>query len=243
MQTASTSKNTSTSPRFEFWFEFASTYSYLSAGRITDLARIAGIPITWRPFLLGPIFQSQGWNDSPFNLYPAKGRYMWRDLERKCEQYDLAYQKPSEFPRNGLHAARIVTALLENAKTTQHVPAFIRAIYEANFARDHNIAEEFVLNEILRELGLTSDELSEIVSLSKTSEIKLKLRETTKRAQALEIFGAPSFTISYRSAGSANSDIKANENDPGQMTELFWGDDRLEDAFAFYHKIQSLQET
>src|SRR5262245_34579631 len=66
-------------PSLEFWFEFASTYSYPAAARITGAARDARIRIVWRPFLLGPIFASQGWRDSPFNIYPAKGRYMWRD--------------------------------------------------------------------------------------------------------------------------------------------------------------------
>ena len=55
-------------PSMEFWFEFASTYSYLAAARIEQLANAAGVVIVWRPFLLGPIFKSQGWNDSPFNV-------------------------------------------------------------------------------------------------------------------------------------------------------------------------------
>ena len=67
----------------EFWFEFASTYSYPAALRIESLAQSQGVPV-WKPFLLGPVFRSQGWSDSPFNLFPAKGRYMCRDLERIC---------------------------------------------------------------------------------------------------------------------------------------------------------------
>jgi 2-hydroxychromene-2-carboxylate isomerase len=51
----------------EFWFDFASTYSYPAAMRLEAAASRAGVPIAWRPFLLGPIFQAQGWNDSPFN--------------------------------------------------------------------------------------------------------------------------------------------------------------------------------
>jgi 2-hydroxychromene-2-carboxylate isomerase len=52
--------------------------------RIAPLTKARGVSVRWRPFLLGPIFKSQEWDDSPFNLYPAKGRYMWRDLERIC---------------------------------------------------------------------------------------------------------------------------------------------------------------
>ena len=75
--------------RLEFWYEFASTYSYLSAMRIEKVAAAAKVEVAWRPFLLGPIFRAQGWDDSPFNLYPAKGRYMWRDLERLAAGYGL----------------------------------------------------------------------------------------------------------------------------------------------------------
>src|SRR5580704_7030122 len=65
----------------DFWFEFASTYSYPAAMRIAPLAREAGVTVRFRPFLLGPVFQAQGWSTSPFNLYVAKGGNMWRDLE------------------------------------------------------------------------------------------------------------------------------------------------------------------
>ena len=52
----------------QFWFDFASTYSYLSAMRIDVLAAARGVHVAWRPFLLGPIFSAQGWTTSPFNI-------------------------------------------------------------------------------------------------------------------------------------------------------------------------------
>jgi 2-hydroxychromene-2-carboxylate isomerase len=60
------------SARLEFWYDFASTYSYLSAMRIEALAAAAGAEVAWKPFLLGPIFHAQGWTTSPFNLYPPR---------------------------------------------------------------------------------------------------------------------------------------------------------------------------
>ena len=66
----------------EFWFDFASTYSYVAAMRIDELCRDAGVELIWKPFSLGPIFERQGWNDSDFSLNPMRGAYMWRDLER-----------------------------------------------------------------------------------------------------------------------------------------------------------------
>jgi hypothetical protein len=105
-----------------FWFEFASTYSYPAAMRIEALAAERGVDVRWRAFLLGPIFRAQGWNDSPFNLYPAKGRYMWRDLERICSAQGIPFNRPSVFPRNGLLAAR-VACLAPSDKTRKRSSA------------------------------------------------------------------------------------------------------------------------
>ena len=130
----------------QFCFEFASTYSYPAACRIEDVAGQAGIPLEWRPFLLGPVFRSQGWNDSPFNLFPAKGRYVWRDLERVCAKHGVPFRRPSQFPRNGLLAARIACL----AAAEEWCPAFVRAVYHANFADDRDIADPAVVIELLR---------------------------------------------------------------------------------------------
>ena len=97
--------------RAEFWYEFASSYSYPAAMRVEALAAERGVALAWRPFLLGPLFAAQGWRDSPFNLYPAKGRYMWRDLERICGALGLPLTRPDPFPQNSLLAARVALAL------------------------------------------------------------------------------------------------------------------------------------
>ena len=81
----------------EFWYEFGSTYSYPAAMRIERLAADAGVALRWRPFLLGPIFKAYGWNDSPFNIFAAKGRYMWRDIERICEEAEIPLLLPAQF--------------------------------------------------------------------------------------------------------------------------------------------------
>jgi 2-hydroxychromene-2-carboxylate isomerase len=190
----------------QFWFEFASTYSYLSATRIEALAEARGVTIDWRPFLLGPIFAGQGWGDSPFNIYPAKGRYMWRDLERRCARYGLPLRRPSRFPRSGLLAARVALA----ASGESWLPAFVRAVYRANFAEDRNITERGVVAEVLDSLGLPA---SVLLARGESELAKEGLRAQTEEAQRLGIFGAPSFVV----AG-----------------ELFWGDDRLEDALDWH---------
>lgn len=189
----------------EFWFEFASTYSYPAAARIEQTAREQGIEVAWRPFLLGPIFKAQGWADSPFNVYPAKGDYMWRDLERICGQLSLDYNKPSTFPRSGLLASRIVCAHSQEP----WLPDFVRAIYRANFALDVDISSAEVVGECLRDLGVNA---RQALDAANSDAAKASLREQMARAAELGIFGAPSFI----SAG-----------------ELFWGNDRLDDALAW----------
>lgn len=188
----------------EFWFEFASTYSYLSAMRIGKVATAAKIDVEWKPFLLGPIFQAQGWNDSPFNLYEAKGRYMWRDMERLCEGYGLAFRRPSRFPRNGLLAARTALVALDGGFGGD----FVRGVYHAEFAEDRDIGERREIARVLEGLGRDPDVVLEAALAPRNKD---RLRTQTELAIKRGIFGAPSFVVGR---------------------ELFWGNDRLGDAVA-----------
>src|ERR1700761_7159307 len=74
-------------PPIEFWFEFGSNYSYLSAMRIESAAAARGVRVLWKPFLLGPIFKQLGWDTSPFVLQKEKGAYAFKDMERQCRKY------------------------------------------------------------------------------------------------------------------------------------------------------------
>src|SRR5689334_25316551 len=129
--------------RLDFWCELASPYTYLAAVRIEGLAHAAGVDVRWQPFLLGPIFATSGWSTSPFEIYPDKGRYMWRDVAREAEALGVALQRPSQFPRNSVAAARV--ALLGVSRGWG--PAFVRAALAANFADDRNIAAPEVIDE------------------------------------------------------------------------------------------------
>ena len=195
---------------FEFWYEFGSTYSYLTVSRIEDLAHAAGVTVSWRPFLLGPIFEKQGWDDSPFNVYPAKGRYMWRDMERLCVKYGVPFARPSRCPRSCLLAARV--ACLASAESEPWLPDFVGAVFRANFAEDREIEDTAEVRSILDELGQPG---AELVERAQTPENKQRLRDHTQRAIELGIFGAPSFIVGG---------------------ELFWSNDRLEDALEWHRK-------
>ena len=93
----------------EFWFDFASPYAYLAAETIESAAGDAGVAVRWKPFVLGPIFQEQGWTDSPFNLFPAKGRYLWRDLQRETRRLGVPWRRPTRFPFNSALATKTAT--------------------------------------------------------------------------------------------------------------------------------------
>ena len=163
------------STRLEFFYEFASTYSYLSAIRIAQLGETAGVEIAWRPFLLGPIFASQGWTTSPFNLYPAKGRYMVRDIERIAAGRGRAFVMPAAFPANGLAAARIALC----GEDAGWIGGFTRRVYEAQFERRADISDTGVLSDILKAMTLDADA---VLAQSRSSEIKDRLRAQSQRA-------------------------------------------------------------
>lgn len=192
-------------PSIELWFEFASTYSYPAAMRVERVAAEHGCAVTYRPFLLGPIFRAQGWDNSPFNLYPAKGRYMWRDLARICDELQLPLQRPRQFPQNGLLPARVACA----AREEPFLPAFVRNVYSASFAHDQDISDPNVVRQCLE--GLVADP-GPWLQRAETPEVKAQLRANGERAIELGIFGAPTFVVGE---------------------ELFWGNDRLEHALRW----------
>ena len=185
----------------DFWFEFASTYSYLSAMRLPARAAQAGVSVRWRPFLLGPIFAAQGWDTSPFNIYAAKGNYMWRDMARQCDRLGLTLHRPDPFPQNGLLAARVAIAADEGPQQI----AFIHNIYLAEFSEQLDISDPDVVAACAGAAGLPAD----ILDRAGTDPVKHTLRQNTEEATRLGLFGAPSFTVG---------------------DELFWGNDRLQEA-------------
>ena len=192
-------------PEVEFWFEFGSNYSYLSVMRIEDLVRRHHVRIVWKPFLLGPIFRELGFESSPFVLQKEKGAYVWQDMARQCRKYGLGWTQPTTFPRLGVLPARI--ALL--GADQPWIGAFCREVMVLNFVLDKDINQTDRMAGILKELGLPA---SDILGQAQAETTKQLLREQTDQARRRGIFGAPTFFVG---------------------TEMFWGNDRLEDALAF----------
>ena len=192
-------------PSLEFWFEFASPYSYVAAMQIEELCKTSGVALTWVPFQLGPIFAQQGWNTSHFNLNPWRGTYMWRDMERLTAISALPWRRPTEFPRKSVLASRIAAAHADKP----WIGRYVRGIFIANFGNDSSIEDRDVVMAVLRDAGADPDNA---IAIAVEAPLRSRLRANTERALSLGIFGAPNCVVDG---------------------ELFWGEETLQDAVAW----------
>ncbi|HTH61478.1 MAG TPA: 2-hydroxychromene-2-carboxylate isomerase [Paraburkholderia sp.] len=191
-------------PSIEFWFDLSSNYSYLSVMRIEDAARQAGVDVLWRPFLLGPIFKALGWEAAPFVVQKEKGAYVWQDMQRQCRKYGLPWRQPTVFPRRTLLATRIAV-LADNAPWQ---PAWCREIMRLNYGEDRDVDTPEVATAVLEQLGLPA---AQILDAALGEENRQRLRAATETARERGVFGAPTFFVG---------------------DDLYWGNDRLDDALS-----------
>jgi 2-hydroxychromene-2-carboxylate isomerase len=191
-------------PPIEVWIEYSSTYSYLTVARIGRLAEQHGLALDWQPFFLPPVRDQQGLG-FPFPEGSAKTAYMWRDLERRAATLGLPYRQPSTYPVNSLASARV--ALL--GKADGWCQRFTEEAFRLHWTEGRLIGTDDNLETALRSLGLDP---AQVLPLANSAANKEALKAQTARAVERGIFGAPSFVV-------------------GQ--ELFWGDDRLDDAVAW----------
>jgi 2-hydroxychromene-2-carboxylate isomerase len=194
-----------TRPTLEFWFDFASPYSYIGAARIPDLCRTSNVELGWKPFLLGPIFELQGWNTSHYNLNPLRGAYMWRDMKRLTTKLGLQWHRPSVFPRNTVVAARVAAAYASEP----WIDRFIMEAFVANFFRDEDLNDATIVMKLLEQIEI---EPQSTLHDALNGERRQILRANTALAIERGIFGAPTCM-----AGD----------------EMFWGEEALEDAVAW----------
>lgn len=189
----------------EFWYDFASPYSWMAAERIEALAGAAGVAVQWRPFLIGPILRRRPDNPSPLqNPTPAQRTYRRRDVERLCARYDLPLRWPTSYPRNGLLGARLARAVAPEQR-----PTLSRALFRANFVEDREISDATVIADVLAARGFDAEAL---LAAALADDNKRGLMADVDEAMAYGIFGAPSLRVG---------------------DELFWGNDRLELAIAW----------
>lgn len=197
-------------PRIEFFYFLGSTYSYLSVTRADALAAQEGVALTWRPFSVRTLMREQ--NNIPFANKPAKLKYMWRDLERRALKLGVPFDGAPQYPIDRDELANHVATLA--AQEGWSAP-FTQAAYRAWFLQKKDPGSPETLREVLESIGQDSDACVARASEEHTRRAYLA---ATDRARQLGIFGSPTFVV-------------------GQ--ELFWGDDRLEDAIAWSKRIQA----
>lgn len=185
----------------DFWFSIGSTYSYLTVMRLAEVETTSGVRFRWRPFNVRHVMVEQ--NNIPFKDKPVKTAYMWRDIERRAQHYGLSPKLPAPYPLPGLVLANQVAVL---GAQEGWVADYTRATYRRWFEAGEPAGEEPNLSASLQDIGRDPGPTLEKAKAQPTVDA---LQAATKEAMDLGVFGAPSFTV-------------------GQ--EVFWGDDRLEDA-------------
>lgn len=188
----------------DFWYSIGSTYTYLSVMRLADVARLSGASFRWRPFNVRHIMIQQ--NNIPFKDKPVKTAYMWRDVERRAHQYGLQPKIPAPYPLPGLVFANQIAVL---GAAEGWVESYTRATYRRWFEGGEPAGEEPNIAGSLREAGQDPER---VLELAQAAPIAKALSDATDEAMALGVFGSPTFVV----AG-----------------EVFWGDDRLEDAIRW----------
>lgn len=189
----------------DFFFNFGSTYSYLSIMRLEDEAMKAGLEVRWRPFNVRKLFVEQ--TNIPFpREKAAKVAYMWRDIERRAAHFGLEWNGIPPYPvdRSGLANRLGVIAGKDG-----WAPAFTRAAYRAWFIDHKDFGQPEVATLLLSELGMDAQKL---IARAESETVKSEFDAETDVARSLGIFGVPTFAVG---------------------NEIFWGHDRMEDAFAW----------
>lgn len=183
----------------ELFFDIGSAYSYLASTQMEAVAKRTGVPVRWRPFLLGAVFKATG-NDSPARL-PAKARWMVNDLMLWAKHYGIQARLPSRFPLNTLRSQRALAVAERTAPGS--LPAFAAALFRAYWADDQDVTSDAVITAAARAAGLDGDAILTAIDAPETKD---QLRATTDEAIKRGAFGAPAMFV---------GDV------------LFWGNDRI----------------
>ena len=191
----------------DFYFFYGSIHSYLSVMRVDALAGARDIYIRWRPFDLREILIEQ--NNTGFIRNPVKMNYFWHDVERRAKRDNIPFAGRAPYPADpDLLALRVGVI----ASHEDWCAAYSRATFHEWFIGGRAPGVDDHVTKILASLDRSPQA---IIDRANGAEGRQLLREATDTARRLGIFGAPTFAI-------------------GQ--EIFWGDDRLEDALSFAAK-------
>lgn len=191
-------------PTIDFWYSIGSTYSYLTIMRLARVEQNSGVTFRWRPIDIRSIMVAQ--DNIPFKYKPEKTAYMWRDIERRAKRYGLEPKLPAPYPLPGLVLANLVATL---GAEEGWIKEYTIETYRRWIEGGDPAGQEPNLSASLTQIGCDAEST---LLAAQSEEVKRKLRAETEEARKKGVFGSPTFDV----AG-----------------EIFWGDDRLEDAVAW----------
>jgi 2-hydroxychromene-2-carboxylate isomerase len=175
--------------------------------RLAEMSRSTGVTFRWRPFNVRHIMIEQ--NNIPFKDKPVKSAYMWRDVERRAHRYGLSPKIPAPYPLPGLVLANQIAVL---GAAEGWVESYTRAAYRHWFERSEPAGEEPNISASLRE---AQQDPSRVLNEAQSTPVAAALTKATDQAQAIGVFGSPTFVVGG---------------------EVFWGDDRLDDAIHWANR-------
>ncbi|MEJ7601393.1 MAG: DsbA family protein [Kofleriaceae bacterium] len=193
----------------ELWFDFSCPYAYLASQR----AAVLGVPIDWRPMLLGGVFRGIGAGAGPMaTISAAKAAHNLADMHRWAARFDVPFRMPAAHPMRTVRALRVLLALPHATW-----PRAIEAIYAAYWQRGEDITSDAVIAGALA--GAAIDPEAITLALSHGEQHRDELHARTQQAIELGIFGAPAFVIRRDDPGGPGG---ADDDRP----ILVWGQDR-----------------
>jgi 2-hydroxychromene-2-carboxylate isomerase len=193
----------------DFWFSIGSLYTYLSVMRLDRIEELSDVAFRWRPFSVKAIMTEM--DNSP-SRQPAKLAYAWRDLERRAHGQLCDFPKRPPYPLKDFDLANRIAIV---GAAEGWCPEYVRATYSRWFGLGEPSGSEPNASASLKEIG---QDPARVLPLAQSEETGRAYDAATAEAKSLGIFGAPTFVT---------------------RGEIFWGDDRLEDAVR-WHKAGTL---
>jgi len=184
----------------DFYFDFGSPASYLAATQLPHLCADVGAELVWKPMLLGGVFQATG-NHSPATI-PAKGDYMFRDLDRFAQRYGVPLARNPHFPINTLTLMRGAVGL--QMRQPERFLPYVEAMFRAIWVDAKNMNDPATVGAALHAAGFDP---AALLALTQDPEVKDRLKAVTQEAIDRGVFGAPTFFVG---------------------DTLYWGQDRLD---------------
>ena len=184
----------------EFYFDLGSPTTYLAHTQLAKICADTQSELIYIPMLLGGVFKATG-TASPA-MIPAKGRYMFQDLDRFAKRYGVQLRFNPHFPINTLILMRAVTGM--QMRQPQRFAEFVDCLFRALWVEGRNLNDPQTIAAVLTENGF---EPREIMALTNDESVKAALKENTETAIKRGVFGAPSMFIG---------------------DQLFFGQDRLD---------------